>query len=97
MCSDINECETGDFECDDNAECINTEGSYECNCNNGYEGDGKNCFDVNECDKGRVVKWAENQIVLVAKSQLRKVAKNCEFPILNLKITQKPEFSNEWI
>ena len=82
--------------------------------------------------RNRVVKWAENQIVLVAKLrspfqiqialvaklrshfqnqiaiaklrlrkvaklQLRKVAKNCHFLILNLKITQKPEFCNEWI
>ena len=28
---------------------------------------------------------------------MRKVGKNCDFLILNLKITQKPEFSNEWI
>ena len=38
--------------------------------------------------KGRVVKWPENQIVIAKKTQLRKVAKNCDFLILDLKITQ---------
>ena len=45
----------------------------------------------------RVVKWAENQIVLVAKLRSNfqnqiVIAKNCDFLILDLKITQKPEF-----
>lgn len=40
---DMNECDRGDHQCDRNAECMNTEGSYECKCRNGYEGDGKQC------------------------------------------------------
>ena len=39
---DINECE-GENECSDNAECINTEGSYDCECKEGFTGDGKTC------------------------------------------------------
>ena len=39
---DINEC--GDSNnCDENAQCTNTEGSYTCSCNLGYTGDGVNC------------------------------------------------------
>lgn len=35
--------------CDDNGHCTNTDGSFFCECNNGYAGDGfscigKNCF-----------------------------------------------------
>ncbi len=38
---DIDECATNDSNnCDENATCTNTAGSYSCACNNGYEGDG---------------------------------------------------------
>ena len=40
--SDIDEC-SSDNQCDMNATCTNTIGSYNCACRNGYEGDGKNC------------------------------------------------------
>jgi len=39
--------------CDPNAICSNTEGSYTCNCSEGYSGDGYDCIEnVNECDDG---------------------------------------------
>ena len=40
---DIDECATSLFECDEDAECINTIGSYNCTCNSGYTGDGRVC------------------------------------------------------
>ena len=41
--SDINECTNGSAECDENADCENNEGSYDCNCKNGFSGNGKTC------------------------------------------------------
>ena len=42
--SDINECELSSLnDCDGNADCIDTIGSYNCSCISGYEGDGFNC------------------------------------------------------
>ena len=38
----MDECED-ENECDPNALCTNTEGSYICRCIRGYEGDGKSC------------------------------------------------------
>ena len=35
---DINECI-----CGENAECVNTEGNYICQCDPGFTGDGYNC------------------------------------------------------
>ena len=39
---DIDECSSAN-ECDQNASCYNTKGSYNCTCKHGFEGDGKNC------------------------------------------------------
>ena len=40
---DFNECDLPDNGCDRDAECVNTEGSYQCTCNTGYTGDGHTC------------------------------------------------------
>ncbi|XP_028412675.1 uncharacterized protein LOC114535596 [Dendronephthya gigantea] len=48
VCNDINECQTNP--CDINANCTHVDGSYECTCHEGYEGNGINCTDVNECE-----------------------------------------------
>ena len=32
-----------------NANCTNTEGSYRCVCNEGYDGNGTSCVDIDEC------------------------------------------------
>lgn len=42
--TDIDECENDELnECDPNALCTNTEGSYVCRCRGGYTEDGKTC------------------------------------------------------
>ena len=46
FCSDIDECVSGTHECDVNAQCINTVGSYNCTCKNGYSGDGRSCSGI---------------------------------------------------
>ena len=45
LCTDINECEDpgGSVLCDENANCNDTDGSYDCVCRVGYSGDGFNC------------------------------------------------------
>ena len=40
----------GIHSCHRDASCINTQGSYECQCDTGYSGDGyDNCWDVENC------------------------------------------------
>ncbi len=41
--SDDDECVLGTDNCDVNAECTNTEGSFTCTCNPGFTGDGVFC------------------------------------------------------
>ncbi|XP_072030186.1 CUB and sushi domain-containing protein 1-like [Amphiura filiformis] len=49
---DIDECTLGTDNCDTNAACNNTVGSFTCACNAGYHGDGVTCTDINECTLG---------------------------------------------
>ena len=41
--ADIDECAEGLDNCDTNADCVNTDGSFLCICWEGYEGDGRTC------------------------------------------------------
>ncbi|XP_038075664.1 fibrillin-2-like [Patiria miniata] len=47
--TDVDECADGLDNCDLNAACTNTHGSFTCTCNSGYTGDGTICTDVDEC------------------------------------------------
>ena len=49
---DIDECLYGTSTCSSNANCINAQGSYRCQCTDGYHGDGINCYDDDECSNG---------------------------------------------
>ena len=52
QCVDVNECECSGVKiCDDDAECMNLEGSYECVCPDGKElqEDNHTCKDIDEC------------------------------------------------
>ena len=40
---DFDECATNTSECDNNADCIDTDGSFTCSCRIGYTGDGMTC------------------------------------------------------
>ena len=42
-CQDKDECALGTDDCAGDAACINTDGGFSCNCNNGYQGDGVTC------------------------------------------------------
>ena len=41
--SDNNECTLLTHNCDNNAKCLNTNGSFTCSCNPGYSGNGVKC------------------------------------------------------
>ena len=41
---DTHMCSGDTASCDENADCVNTEGGYECVCRTGYIGDGFSCI-----------------------------------------------------
>nr|XP_006816512.1 PREDICTED: fibrillin-2-like [Saccoglossus kowalevskii] len=45
----VDECATGDDNCDVNADCYNGLGNYGCLCRDGFTGDGFSCVDIDEC------------------------------------------------
>jgi len=49
MCTDDDECALGTHNCDVNATCTNTPGSFTCACNGGYQGDGFVCTLIDLC------------------------------------------------
>ncbi|XP_028390639.1 matrilin-2-like [Dendronephthya gigantea] len=49
--TDVNECEIGTNNCNSNASCNNTIGSFRCACNVGYVGDGIKCRNLTICAK----------------------------------------------
>ena len=51
-CNDINECDATLSTCGQNGRCINTDGSFECGCEKGYEHIPDRCVDVDECKIG---------------------------------------------
>ncbi len=51
--SEVDECALGTDNCDDNATCTNTPGSFDCSCNSGFFGDGIACSPCSSCPFGQ--------------------------------------------
>ncbi|XP_035688794.1 fibrillin-1-like [Branchiostoma floridae] len=49
-CIDVDECANNAQLCNAPSVCVNTPGSHVCQCTNGYQYDGSQCVDANECD-----------------------------------------------
>ena len=49
---DIDECVDESHNCDTNAQCTDIDGSFSCECNSGYSGNGVTCTDIDECALG---------------------------------------------
>lgn len=52
---DVNECVTNTHRCNLHAECLNTQGSFQCKCKQGYRGSGFDCAGEYHWMAGRVL------------------------------------------
>ena len=52
---DHNECANEEIPCGLNARCVNTAGSFQCKCNEGYTGDGIKCTGKVYTDKRKYI------------------------------------------
>ncbi|XP_075905464.1 nidogen-2 isoform X12 [Nelusetta ayraudi] len=60
----VNPCYSGSHDCDTTAQCVPLEGqAFRCQCATGYRGDGRNCYDVDECAEGLAPCGAHAQCV----------------------------------
>jgi len=48
--TDINECSDRSNDCNENANCTNTVGSFTCSCKRGYTGNGRTCTGMTSVD-----------------------------------------------
>ena len=51
LLQDVDECALDMDICASNASCQNTEGSFECICDEGFVDDGTECIEISKCSK----------------------------------------------
>jgi hypothetical protein len=60
---DINECSKGLYDCNKNADCINTVGSYLCDCKPGYLGNGISCSGKHHLQSNKYAKYLNLNLI----------------------------------
>ena len=59
--TDVDECKDESHDCHVNGTCTNTAGSFECVCNDGYFGNGRNCSGSHPDPKIRRAGWSPSK------------------------------------
>ncbi|XP_049319665.1 nidogen-2 isoform X10 [Astyanax mexicanus] len=76
----VNPCYSGNHDCDTTAQCLPGEGSsFSCQCATGYTGDGRSCYDVDECVEGLSVCGSQSECVNLPGSHTCRCLSGYEF------------------
>ena len=66
LCSDVDECKTSNGSCPENSKCVNTLGSFECQCQRGYE-------KINGSCKGNFTTLVISVVLMILKKILNHI------------------------
>ena len=94
-CQDIDECSDDPNLCDSNAFCTNIPGSFICECNDGFQGDGiNNCTDIDECSSSN----SNNCDTLAPGSTCMNTDGSyiCDCPAINTRCDDGEEYKCGW-
>ncbi|XP_072545091.1 nidogen-2 isoform X2 [Salminus brasiliensis] len=76
----VNPCYSGNHDCDTTAQCLPGEGSsFSCQCATGYTGDGRSCYDVDECAEGLSLCGSHSECVNLPGSHTCRCLSGYEF------------------
>uniref|UniRef100_A0A3B4DXX7 Nidogen 2a (osteonidogen) n=1 Tax=Pygocentrus nattereri TaxID=42514 RepID=A0A3B4DXX7_PYGNA len=76
----VNPCYSGNHDCDTTAQCLPGEGNtFTCQCATGYTGDGRSCYDVDECVEGLSSCGSHSECVNLAGSHTCRCQSGYEF------------------
>ena len=78
---DINECATGADNCDTNAACTNSPGSFICSCNQGYTGDGVTCMGICSLEFKQLFLYVADYIQILTSVQLELITVTLMLPV----------------
>ena len=70
---DIDECATGADNCDTNAACSNSPGSFACTCNHGYTGNGVTCMGICSLEFKQLFLCVADYIQILTSVQLKMI------------------------
>ena len=68
---DVNECLSERHDCDVNADCINTEGGYNCSCREGFMGNGTHCSGIINTRKMVIIMRGEPSLMASGVTNLK--------------------------
>ena len=54
----------GLHDCSANGECVNLSPGFQCSCLPGFEGDGKSCVDMEECERQIHREFLQSKIII---------------------------------
>ena len=88
MLLDIDECSSGSHDCDVNANCTNSNGSYSCTCNEGYSGKGDSCQGKIRLNLIKIQNNYSSPIIALLSNKLAKIFFSIQLPFANLLCSQ---------